>query len=116
GGGNGPCRGGNQDANQIRRSATPLGSLAPVAFADGAEGAPLMTMGPPLWSQSATRAHAGTKSYFANGNPVSTCSQLSTPLMVPSASSALSFYSWRDNLEDTYDGGDVEISTNDGAS
>jgi hypothetical protein len=36
--------------------------------------------------------------------------------MVPSVTSALSFYSWRDNLELTYDGGDVEISTNGGAS
>ena len=117
--GGGPCRGGTEDGNEIRKTSTPQGPLVPVAFADGAEGAPLMTMGAPLWSQSTARAHSGARSYFGNGNPLSTCSALTTPLLVPGpvgSPSVLSFYSWRDNLENTYDGGVVEISTNDGAS
>lgn len=91
----------------------------PAPFADGAEGAPLMTMGAPLWSQSATRAKSGVQSYFGNGNPLSTCAALTTPLLVPGpveSPSVLSFSSWRDNLEATYDGGVVEISTDSGAS
>jgi hypothetical protein len=77
-----------------------------------------MTMGS-LWSISGTRAHAGTKSYFANGAPLSTCAALTTPLLVlgPGGSpSVLSFFSWRDNLESTFDGGVVEISTDNGNS
>ena len=117
--GGGPCRGGTEEGNTIRKSASPLGTLVPAAFSDGAEGAPLMTLGAPLWSQSAARANSGTQSYFGNGAPLSTCSALTTPLLVPGPAvtpSLLSFYSWRDNLESTYDGGVVEISTNDGAS
>ncbi len=117
--GGGPCRGGNEEINQIRRSSSPQGPLTPVTFTDGAEGAPLMTMGAALWSQSSTRARTGTKSYFANGNPLSTCSALTTPLLVlgpGSSPSVLTFYSWRDNLEATFDGGIVEISTDGGSS
>lgn len=117
--GGGPCRGGTEEGNRIRRASSPQGALVPAPFADGAEGAPLMTMGAPLWSQSATRANSGVQSYFGNGNPLSTCAALTTPLLVPGPAespSVLSFYSWRDNLEATYDGGVVEISTNNGAS
>jgi hypothetical protein len=117
--GGGPCRGGTEDGNTIRKASSPQGALVPLPFSDDAEGAPQMTMGAPLWSQSAARAHAGVQSYLGNGAPLSTCSALTTPLLVPgpvATPSVLSFYSWRDNLENTYDGGVVEISTNDGAS
>lgn len=119
GSGGGPCRGGTEEGNKIRKSSSPEGALVPAAFVDGAEGAPQLTMGAPLWSQSAVRAHAGTKSYLGSGTPLSTCSALTTPLLVPgpvASPSTLSFYSWRDNLENTYDGGVVEISTDAGAS
>jgi hypothetical protein len=117
--GTGPGRAGNEEANQIRRSGAPQGTLVPGTFFDGAEGAPLMNQGAPLWSQSTTRAHAGTKAYFANGNPVSTCSPLTTPILVLGSAgtpSVLTFWSWRDNLESTFDGGIVEISTDGGGS
>jgi len=90
----------------------------PAPFSDGAE-LPQMTQGAPLWSVSSTRAHAGGVAYFANGGPTSTCSALTTPLLVPGPAgspSVLSFWSWRDNLESTFDGGVVEISTNGGTS
>lgn len=119
GAGGGPCRGGTEDGNLIRKSGSPQGALTPVSFADGAEGAPQMTLGAPLWSQSTTRAHAGLKAYFANGVPLSTCSALTTPILVPGpveTPSTLSFFSWRDNLENTYDGGIVEITTDGGAN
>jgi Immune inhibitor A peptidase M6 len=119
GAGGGPCRGGTEEGNQIRKAASPQGVLVPAPFSDGAEGAPQMTMGAPLWSQSATRAHSGTQSYFGNGTPLSTCSALTTPLLVPGpvgSPSLLSFYSWRDNLESTYDGGVVEITTDGGTN
>jgi hypothetical protein len=117
-GGGGPCRNGIEETNSIRKSGTPQGTLAPVTFSDGAEGAAKMTMGS-LWSISSARAHAGTKSYFATGLPTSTCAALTTPLLVlgPAGSpSVLTFFSWRDNLEDTWDGGVVEISTDNGTS
>lgn len=117
-GGGGPCRNGIEETNTIRKSGTPQGTLVPVTFTDGAEGAAKMTMGS-LWSISATRAHAGTKSYFANGLPTNACAALTTPLLVlgPAGSpSVLSFFSWRDNLESTWDGGVVEISTDGGSS
>ena len=116
GAGSGPCRGGIEEGNAIRKSGSPQGSLVPVNFSDGAEGTPQMTMGAPLWSQSSTRAHTGSKSYFGDGNPLSACAALTTPLLVPSSTSSLTFYSWRDNLENTYDGGIVEITTDGGVS
>jgi len=117
-GGGGPCRNGIEETNSVRKSGSPQGALVPVTFSDDAEGAAKMTMGS-LWSISGTRAHAGTKSYFANGAPLSTCAALTTPLLVlgPGGSpSVLSFFSWRDNLESTFDGGVVEISTDNGGS
>ncbi len=117
--GPGECRQGSVDGNLVRKGAPPLGALAPAPFADGAEGAPSMTMGSPLWSQSSTRANSGAKSYFGDGSWASTCASLTTPYLVPGPAgspSTLSFYSWRDNLESTYDGGDVEITTDNGAS
>jgi hypothetical protein len=116
--GSGPCRGGIEEANQVRRTGSAQGTLTPAPFFDGGE-VPQMTQGTPLWGLSGTRVHAGSLSYFANGGPASTCSALTTPLLVPGpagAPSVLSFYSWRDNLESTFDGGVVEISTNGGTS
>jgi len=116
--GGGPCRGGIEEGNQVRRTGAPQGTLVPAPFSDGAE-LPQMSQGAPLWNVSATRAHAGGVSYFANGAPASTSSALTTPLLVPGPAgspSVLSFWSWRDNLEPTFDGGVVEISTNGGAS
>lgn len=115
-GGSGPCRGGLEETNAIRKSGVPKGALVPGTFSDGAEGATTMTMGT-LWSQSTTRARTGSRSFFGNGNPTNTCSALTTPVMVlgPAGSpSVLTFYSWRDNLENQYDGGVVEISTDGG--
>ena len=77
-----------------------------------------MTMGS-LWTQSTTRARTGSRSYRGNGAPLSTCAALTTPLLVlgPAGSpSVLTFYSWRDQLEDTFDGGVVEISIDGGES
>lgn len=119
GAGGGPCRGGNEEGNAIRKSGSPNGSLVAGTFFDGAEGAPLMNPGAPLWSQASTRAHTGSKAYFADGNPFSTCSALTTPILVLGSAgnpSVLSFWSWRDNLESTWDGGVVEISTDGGGS
>ena len=116
--GSGPCRGGREDGNLVRRSGTPEGSLVPGTFADGADGAPDLAMGS-LWSISSARAHAGTKSYFADGVPTSTCSALTTPTLVlgsMSMPSVLTFWSFRDSLESGYDGGVVEISTDGGAN
>lgn len=115
--GTGPCRGGIEDANSIRKSGSPGGTLVPLTFFDGAEGAPQMILGAPLWSQSTTRARTGTKSYRGDGLPTNTCAALTTPTLVlgPVGSpSVLTFYSWRDNLESTFDGGVVEISTDHG--
>ena len=116
--GGGPCRGGIEEGNLVRRTGTAQGSLVPAPFFDGAE-LPQMTQGAPLWTVSATRSHAGGVAYFANGNPTSTCAALTTPLLVPGPAgspSVLSFWSYRDMLESPYDGGVVEISTNAGAS
>ena len=117
--GGGPCRGGLEEGNQIRRTGSPEGTLVAAPFADGAEGFPLMTVGGPLWSQSGARTHAGSGSYFATGVPVNSCSGLTSPLLVPGpveTPSVLSFWSWRDNLESTFDGGAVEISIDGGTS
>src|SRR5206468_3313679 len=107
GNGSGACRAGIEETNAIRRSGSPQGSLVPVNFSDGAEGAPQMTMGS-LWSQSSTRAHTGSRSYFGDGFPLNSCAALTTPTLVPSSTSSLSFWSYRDNLENTYDGGIAE--------
>jgi immune inhibitor InhA-like protein len=117
--GGGPCRGGVEEANMLRRSGTPEGELVAAPFEDGAEGVPLMSVGAPLWSQTAVRAHAGSVSYVASGTPANSCSALTTPVIVPGpveSPSVLSFWSWRDFLEPTYDGGVVEISTDGGTS
>ena len=63
------------DCRGERRLPPPDQDVEP-AFSDGAEVAPLMTLGAPLWSQSAARANSGTQSYFGNGAPLSTCSAL----------------------------------------
>jgi hypothetical protein len=118
GNGGGPCRGGIEETNNVRRTGAPQGSLVPSPFFDGAE-LPQMSQGAPLWGVSGTRSHAGGAAYFANGSPTSTCSALTTPLLIPGPAgspSLLSFWSWRDNLESTFDGGVVEISTNGGTS
>jgi len=116
--GGGPCRGGIEEQNQVRRTGSALGTLVPAPFQDGAE-LPQMTQGAPLWGVSGTRSHAGGVAYFANGSPTNTCAALTTPLLVPGPAgspSVLSFWSWRDTLESPYDGGIVEISTNGGTS
>lgn len=119
GAGGGPCRGGTEEQNKIRRTASAVGPLVPVSFQDGAEGSPQMKLGAPLWSVSTTRANSGTHAYFGDGSSLNSCASLTTPLLVPGPAatpSTLTFWSWRDNLENTYDGGVVEISTDSGGS
>ena len=115
--GSGRSRGGSEEGNTVRRSGSPQGPLVAGTLADGAEGAAELTLGS-LWSASAARAHTGSRAYFANGVPTSTCAALTTPPLVlgPAGSpSVLSFWSFRDGLESGYDGGVVEISTNGGS-
>jgi hypothetical protein len=110
---------GVEDANSVAISGTPLGPVTDGTFAAGAEsGDPAMYTGGSSgqWYLTTSMAHSGTSSYWSGYNN-SECSYLVTPSLALTASknSTLTYWTaW--NIEDRYDGGVVEISTDGGAS
>ena len=110
---------GVEDANSVAISGTPLGPVTDGTFAAGAEsGDPAMYTGGSSgqWYLTTSMAHSGTSSYWSGYNN-SECSYLVTPSLALTASknSTLTYWTaW--NIEDRYDGGVVEISTDGGAT
>ena len=67
------------------------------------------------WAPSTTRAYSPTTSWFATEPVVAADFVLTSAPFTPTGLSMLSFYHYF-NLESTYDGGTVELSTNNGST
>jgi len=127
---------GSEETNLTRRSAVATGPLADGTFATGAEiGDPTLdTFGGPIatearatavgslapehagWHVSTARFHTGLRSFFSTSSSSLCVSLEAGPLTLTSAQSAqLSFWTGWD-IEPTWDGGIVQISTNGGAT
>ena len=107
---------GAEDDNLVRLAVVPSGPAADGTFASGAEpGDPGFDAGTG-WSVSTTRMHAGTASFWST-EANNLCVSLITPPfeLTPGQASTLSFWTVWD-IEQGWDGGVVEISTNGGAS
>lgn len=121
---------GNEDANLVRKSATPTGPLTDGTFATSAEIGDVIldtlgggaTVEGPLapehagWHLATNRFHTGLRSFFSTSSN-SLCVSLETAPMTLTAaqSSQLTFWTAWD-IEANYDGGIVQISTNGGAT
>lgn len=123
---------GTQDANLVRLAVTPTGPDVDGTFASGAEpgdspleasavggdarrggGNQIQHAG---WHQTTERVHAGTQSFWST-RANNLCVTLVTPslLLTAGQASTLSFWSAWD-VEQGWDGGVVEVSTDDGTT
>jgi subtilase family protein len=90
----GACRGGNEEGNDVKVSASPLGPLAPGTFHDdaGDTGAAVFTPGSP-WLLAPTGGNTGPKVYRGDSNS-SACGDLTSPVLTlqsPAQGPQLSF-------------------------
>jgi choice-of-anchor B domain-containing protein len=122
---------GAEDGNLTRRSATATGPLADGTFVTGGEigDPPLDTLGgtggeverPSApehagWHVSTDRFHSGARSFFSTSSSSLCVSLEAGPMTLTSAqSSQLTFWTGWD-IEPTYDGGIVQISTDGGTT
>jgi len=107
---------GVEDTNSVERSGTPLGLLTDGTWSTGAEsGNPAMYTNT-SWSISSARKHFGSNSYFS-GYSNNLCAFVRTPTLTLTAGQSSTLTYWvAYEIESRYDGGVVEISTNDGSS
>ncbi|NOZ78695.1 MAG: hypothetical protein GXP48_05850 [Acidobacteria bacterium] len=107
---------GVEDGNTVEKSGSPTGPLTDGSWAAGAEsGDPPMTMSG-LWSISSARSNTGADSYFS-GYANNLCAALTTPQLTLTAGAAAQLtYATAWDIEDRYDGGVVEVSTDGGAT
>lgn len=122
GNGAGDCGGGASDNNLVEHPIRPTAGSPVTEFFDGGEGVPTLTL-ESAWSQSLARPRTGSGGYRAVGDIPFTCSSLTTPPLIVTPASVLSYSSRVENIElDTsdpslaWDGGTVEISTDGGQS
>ena len=124
---------GAEESNQIRLGVTPTGPLVDGTFASGAEpGDPLFdatSVDPPGsgsrhpdqiehagWHQSTEHVHSGTQSFWSTAANNLCVSLVTPPLeLTAGTQSSLSFWSAWD-IEQGWDGGVIEISTDDGTN
>ena len=106
---------GAEDDNLVRLAVIPSGPAADVTFASGAEPGDPMLDTSAGWSLSGTRTHAGSESFWSTAAN-NLCVSLTTPAfeLTPGQSSMLSFWTVWD-IEQGWDGGVVEVSTDGGA-
>jgi len=120
---------GSEEENLVRRSVTPTGPVADGSFTTGAElgDHPLDTLGggPPAegpsapehagWHVVEARPHSGSRS-FGSGAAAGACISLEGEFTLTAGQSpSLSFWTVWD-IEATYDGGIVQLSTDGGAN
>lgn len=107
---------GVEDENVVTASATPTGTTSDGTWTAGAEaGDPTMSTNG-SWSVSSAREHGGTYSYFS-GYSNSLCAYVRTPdlTLTGGQTSVLTYWTAWD-IENAYDGGVVDISTNAGST
>lgn len=107
---------GVEDANTVEASGSPTGPAGDGTWTAGAEsGDPAMQM-TGLWTLSSARSNTGLASYFS-GYANNLCAALSTPQLTLSAGTTPQLsYATAWDIENRYDGGVVEISTDGGAT
>ena len=106
----------------FQAQATVAGACAPVLPVNDNEEANTMggfasapLAGTSNWAVSTAHAHSGTNAWFATAPLVPTDFVLTSAPFTPMGLSVLSFYHYFD-FESTYDGGTVELSTNNGTT
>ncbi len=106
---------GAAESNLVEKSGVPHGPDADGTFSAGAEAGDTM-YGTSPWSISSARAHSGSNSYYS-GYSNDECAYLRTGELALTAgqASVLSYWTAWD-IENRYDGGVVEISTDGGGS
>jgi len=107
---------GVEDGNTAEASATPTGPMTVGTWQDdaGDTGAAELELESP-WSVVATGGHDGGAAYATGEYGHNQCSGAMTPELTLAAGSVLSFWSKYD-IEDSYDVGEVQISTDGGTS
>lgn len=118
--GNGGPSGGNESLGSVRVSYTPAGTSSPGTFVDGADSPAFLSLGAP-WAFSNDRAATGTYSYRSAADGASTytpdtCGAITSPALTLQAGAPVLSFKARYNLESTWDGVVVEISTDNGNS
>ncbi len=112
--------GGNEDDNATELGATPLGPIQ-VVFADDIEGTEPngwthnAASGTDDWHYVTDQSHSSSHAWFASDPSTVKDDRLMTPPIPLSQAAELSFWH-RYNLENTYDGGVLEISTDGGVT
>jgi len=107
---------GVEETNSIERSGAPIGAISDTTWTAGAEpGDPAMSTNG-SWSISSTRRRTGSYSYFS-GYSNNLCAYFRTPSLTLTTGqvSVLTFWTAYD-IENKWDGGVVEISSNGGTS
>ncbi|OGF61970.1 MAG: hypothetical protein A2Y62_20840 [Candidatus Fischerbacteria bacterium RBG_13_37_8] len=113
--GNGPCNSGNLDENLIRKNATPAGTIV-TAFSDNFESGLNNWTVSGAWNWSTTQTHNGVYSTHS-GNVNNQCDTLTlTNFLAPPANSNPQLFFWTYfNIENGWDGGIVEASSDGSA-
>ncbi|MFC2172055.1 trypsin-like peptidase domain-containing protein [Acidobacteriota bacterium] len=113
----GPCTAGNEDLNTIIMGDTVWGPMEPGEFFDGAESDTGFIMAPESsWSRTAAQSSTGAWSYLISGAINGICSSLNSPSLELTGQSRLYYSAYVDDIQDRYDGGIVEISTDGGSN
>ncbi len=108
---------GAEDANSITRSAIPMGVLTSGTWSDdgGDTGTAKLAI-QSTWTNAASGGHAAAKCYATGSYPSNACVSATSPtLVVGSGGGTLAFWSKYD-LEGGWDKGQVELSTDGGAT
>ncbi|MEM7479780.1 MAG: choice-of-anchor B family protein [Acidobacteriota bacterium] len=112
----------SEDGNHRVASATPTGSDADGDFVNGAEvGEDILASGSATarhigWEVEDSVARSGDRSYFSTyTNNLCVAMETDAITLTPGEASVLSFWS-RYDIEDRYDGGVLQLSSDDGAS
>jgi len=114
-----------EDSNQVVLTARPTGPVSDGTFASGAEvGEPILQAQTASgtgtrhvgWELETNFFHTGSRSYYSTDAQGSCLALVSPPITLTAGqSSALSFFTAFD-LESRFDGGVLQVSTNDGAT
>jgi len=119
GGGTGACNSGNTDSNKSYLKISPTGNETILYFDDAGDSTnPQMTLGE-NWSITNKRNNTpyGTYSYYSGTSLNNQCSSITSPPILLKGGSFffLEFFTYY-NIEEAWDAGIVEISTDNGAS
>ncbi|HEY1015079.1 MAG TPA: trypsin-like peptidase domain-containing protein [Herpetosiphonaceae bacterium] len=122
--GAGPASAVSRFVTLVGIGACPIGLSPELVLSEDFEAATTWTTGgtASTWSASTARAHGGTRAFLAVGSPTVSDQRLTSPAIeLPEDQSPLTFQFWdyqsfEDRSGGCYDGGIIEVSSDDGAN